>query len=95
LVGAFKQLKNKNFTILGVSLDGHDTRAAWIKGIKDDGLLWTQLSDLKRHDNAVAIQYGIRAIPQNVLLDPTGRVIARNIPPADLVAKIEQLSKDK
>ena len=95
LVGAFKQLKNKNFTILGISLDGHDTRAAWIKAIKDDGLAWTQLSDLKRHDNAAAVLYGIRAIPQNVLIDPTGRVIARNIPPADLVAKIEHLSKDK
>jgi len=95
LVAAFKQLKGKNFTILGISLDGHDTRAAWIKAIKDDGLAWTQLSDLKRHDNVVAVKYGIRAIPQNVLIDPNGRVIARNIAPADLVAKIEQLSRDK
>ena len=95
LVAAFKQLKGKNFTILGISLDGHDTRAAWIKAIKDDGLAWTQLSDLKRHDNAVAVQYGIRAIPQNVLIDPNGKVIARNIGPADLAAKIEQLSRDK
>ncbi|MCO5948136.1 TlpA disulfide reductase family protein [Mucilaginibacter flavidus] len=95
LVEAFKLLKGKNFTILGISLDEHDTRAAWIKAIKDDGLAWTQLSDLKRHDNAVAVQYGIRAIPQNVLIDPKGKVIARNIEPTDLVAKIEQLNKDK
>lgn len=95
LVSAFNRLKDKNFTILGISLDGHDTRAAWLKAIKDDGLTWTQLSDLKRHDNAVAVRYGIRAIPQNVLVDTNGKVIARNIEPADMVTKIEQLSKDK
>ncbi|MEP6612091.1 MAG: TlpA disulfide reductase family protein [Mucilaginibacter sp.] len=95
LVKAFTQLKGKNFTILGISLDGHDTRTAWIKAIKNDSLAWTQLSDLKRHDNAVAVRYGIRAIPQNVLIDTEGKVIARNIEPADLAAKIEQLSKNK
>ena len=95
LVKAFRQLKGKNFAILGISLDGQDTRAAWIKAIRDDGLAWMQLSDLKRHDNAVAVRYGIRAIPQNVLIDTKGTVIARNIEPANMVVKIEQLSKDK
>jgi len=93
LVKAYNALKDKNFTILGISLDGHDTRAAWIKAIKDDALAWTQLSDLKHNDNAVAVQYGIRGIPQNVLIDTNGKVIAKNIEPGELVIKIEQLSK--
>ncbi|MDB5089947.1 MAG: hypothetical protein JWR09_3941 [Mucilaginibacter sp.] len=95
LVKAFDHLKDKNFTILGISLDGQDTRAGWIKAIKDDGLVWTQLSDLKHNDNVVAVRYGIRGIPQNVLIDTKGKVIARNIEPGDLVAKIKQLTEEK
>lgn len=79
LVKAYNELRNKNFTILGVSLDGQDTKAAWLKAIKDDKLTWTQVSDLKRWDSMLIKQYGINAIPQNVLIDPDGRVIAKNI----------------
>ncbi|MDB4918352.1 TlpA disulfide reductase family protein [Mucilaginibacter sp.] len=89
-VKAFKQVKGKNFTILGVSLDGHDTKAAWLKAIKDDGLTWPQVSDLKHWDNTVIKQYGIKAIPQNVLIDPKGRVIAKNIEPGELKKQLEQ-----
>jgi alkyl hydroperoxide reductase subunit AhpC len=90
LVKAFKQLEGKNFTILGVSLDGHDTKAAWLKAIKADGLIWPQVSDLKHWDNMVIRQYGIKAIPQNVLIDPKGRIIAKNIEPGELKEKLEQ-----
>ena len=51
----------------------------WLKAIHDDGLTWTQVSDLKFWDNEVAKQYGIRAIPQNLLIDPQGKIVARNI----------------
>jgi peroxiredoxin len=84
-VRAFNKLKDKNFTILGVSLDGHDTRTAWIKAIKDDGLTWPQVSDLRHWDNTVIIRYGINAIPQNVLIDPAGMVTAKNIEPEELI----------
>jgi peroxiredoxin len=89
LVKAYHELKDKNFTILGVSLDAQDTRAAWVKAIKDDGLDWLQVSDLKHWDNAVIKQYGIGAIPQNVLIDPDGRVIAKNIEPGQLRQLLE------
>lgn len=92
-VKVFKRLQDKNFSILGVSFDGHDTKAAWLKAIKDDGLTWTQVSDLKHWDNFAGIQYGIRAIPQNVLVDPTGKVIGRNMEPHEVIAMIEKFSK--
>jgi peroxiredoxin len=90
LVKAFKQLKGKNFTILGVSLDGHDTKAAWLKAIKTDRLTWPQVSDFKHWDNPVVKRYGINRIPQNVLIDPKGRIIAKNIEPEELKKHLEQ-----
>ncbi len=79
LVKAFHTYKDKGFTVLGVSLDQPGKHQAWMDAIHKDGLTWTQVSDLKYWDNAVAKQYGIRAIPQNLLLDPAGKIVAKNI----------------
>ncbi len=79
LVKAFHAYKDKGFTVLGVSLDRPDKKQAWLDAIHKDGLTWTQVSDLKYWDNAAAKQYGIMAIPQNFLLDPSGKIIAKNI----------------
>jgi peroxiredoxin len=68
VVSAFNQYKEKNFTVLGVSLDR--AREPWLKAIQDDKLAWTQLSDLKFWSNEVAVQYKIQSIPQNYLIDP-------------------------
>lgn len=74
LVKAYHKYKNHNFTILGVSLDFK--KRAWLDAIQNDGLLWTNVSDLGYFKNTVAIQYAIRAVPQNYLIDPEGRIIA-------------------
>lgn len=79
LVKAFNNYKLKGFTVLGVSLDNPGKQQAWLDAIHKDELTWTQVSDLKGWDNNVAKQYGIRAIPQNFLLDPSGKIIAKNI----------------
>ena len=89
IVKAFVQFKDKNFTILGVSLDSK--RDPWLKAVEDDKLAWTQVSDLKYWKNEVAELYGVRAIPQNFLLDPTGKIIAKNLSGDDLAAKLGQL----
>lgn len=89
-IKVYENLKGKNFTILGVSLDGQDTRDAWRKAIKADGLSWTQVSDLKHWDNVVAKQFGINAIPQNILIAPDGRIAAKNIEPEVLQKLIEK-----
>jgi len=95
LVKAYTRLKDENFTILGVSADDRDSKPAWIKAIKDDGLAWTQVSELKRMNGDIFLRYGIRAIPQNVLLDPKGNVLARNVEPEEIRGLIEQAKETK
>lgn len=77
VVAAYNKYKGKKFTILGVSLDRD--KAAWLKGIQDDKLTWTQVSDVKYWDNEVAKLYGVRSIPANFLLDKNGRIVGRNL----------------
>lgn len=77
VVAAYNKFKNKNFTVFGVSLDNQ--KDAWINAIKADNLTWAHVSDLKGWSNQVAQQFGIQSIPQNILVDPNGRVIATNL----------------
>lgn len=93
LVKAYHQFKDKNFTVLGVSLDQPNAKEKWLKAIADDHLDWTQVSDLAFWKNAAAVQYGINAIPQNFLVDPQGTIIAANIRGEALVKKLEELIK--
>lgn len=91
VVAAYKQYKDKNFTVLGVSLDQPGKKEAWLAAVKADGLDWTQVSDLKFWKNAVAMQYGIRSIPQNYLIDPAGKIIAKNLRGEALEKKLAEL----
>ena len=91
VVRAFNQYKNKNFTVLSVSLDRPDKKQAWLDAIHKDGLTWTHVSDLKYWDNEVAKLYGIRAIPQNLLIDPKGKIIAKNIKGEELDQKLAEV----
>ena len=77
VVAAFNQFKNKNFTILSVSLDQNKDK--WKHAILADNLTWTHVSDLKFWQNEVAQLYRIQSIPANMLIDPTGKIIARNL----------------
>jgi peroxiredoxin len=86
IVKAYNQFKDKNFTILGVSLD--QKRDAWLNAIAKDKLDWTQVSDLKYWNSAAAQLYAVKAIPQNLLLDPDGRIIAKNLFGNDLILKL-------
>jgi len=82
IVKAFNKFKTKNFTVLGVSLD--QDKPKWLEAIKKDGLAWNHVSDLKYWNNAVATQFGIQSIPASFLIDPTGKIIARDLRGADL-----------
>ena len=82
IVKAFNKYKSKNFTVLGVSLD--QDKPKWLEAIKKDGLAWNHVSDLKFWNNAVAAQFGIQSIPASFLIDPTGKIIARDLRGADL-----------
>jgi peroxiredoxin len=91
VVKAYHKYKNRNFTILGVSLD--DNRDRWLRAIDQDNLEWTQVSDLQGWGNEVAVQYGVQSIPTNFLVDPTGKIIARNLRGAELEQKLEEVLK--
>lgn len=91
VVKAFNAYKDKNFTILGVSLDSEKQKDAWLKAIADDKLTWTQVSDLKGWANDVAALYSVRSIPQNFLLDPQGKIIAKNLRGEALEKKLQEI----
>ncbi|WP_234736084.1 TlpA disulfide reductase family protein [Tellurirhabdus bombi] len=91
VVKNFHQFKGQNFTVLGVSLDRPNAKEAWMNAIHKDGLTWTQVSDLKFWQNDVAKLYGVQAIPQNFLVGPDGKIIAKNIRGEDLGKKLAEL----
>ena len=79
VVENFKQFKQKNFTVLSVSLDRPDGKDNWLGAIHKDSLTWTHVSDLQFWNNAAALLYRVNSIPFNMLIDPTGRIIAKNL----------------
>lgn len=79
VVNVYNRYKNKNFTVVGISLDKAVGKSAWLKAIEDDNLTWPQLSDLNFWKNEVAQLYKITSIPQNYLLDPDGKIVAKNL----------------
>lgn len=93
VVKAFQKYKDKGFTILGVSLDQPNAKEKWLKAIHDDNLTWTHVSDLQYWKNAVAVQYGVQAIPQNYLLDPSGKIVGKNLRGEALDKKLAELLK--
>lgn len=86
---AYNLYKDKNFTVVGVSLD--DKGENWKKAIKDDAMPWTQVSDLKGWENEVSTYYGIRGIPSTLLIDPNGKIIAKDLRGEILNKKLEEL----
>jgi peroxiredoxin len=91
LVQLFARFKNQRFTILSISVEEPTARAQWLAAIRADNLTWPQVADLNHTDNAVADLYGVKGLPLNFLLDPHGRVIARNLHGDALEAKLTQL----
>jgi thiol-disulfide isomerase/thioredoxin len=89
VVKTYHKFKEKDFEIFGVSYD--TKKANWEKAIKDDGLVWQQVSDLQGWKNATSALYGIRAIPANLLLDKDGKIIAKNIFGKKLAAKLAEI----
>ena len=95
VVKVFQKYKDRNFHIIGVSLDRPGQKEKWMKAIHDDKLEWTHVSDLKFWNNEVAKQYGIKAIPQNLLLDPEGKIIAKNLRGEELDTKLTEAIEGK
>lgn len=93
LVNSFNRFRNKNFTVLGVSLDRPGQKDKWLGAVKDDKLTWTNISDLQYWNSPVVALYGIEGIPFNVLVDPQGTVIAEGLRGSGLDAKLTEVLK--
>jgi peroxiredoxin len=91
VVAAYNKFKDKNFTILGVSLDGKKEK--WTAAIEKDGLTWQHISDLKGWESVAARDYAVNSIPANFLVDPDGKIIARDLHGEDLQATLEGILK--
>jgi len=92
LVAAYKQFHAKGFDILSVSLDVKSREKAWLAAIDHDHLTaWSHVADLQHDVNTVIGIYGISGIPQNFLIDLSGKIIARSLHEGDLEKQLSQL----
>lgn len=91
VVEAYRKFKDRNFTILGFSLNTESERRIWLSAIKEDELEWTQVVDHDSWDSKVVKAYGVIGIPQNFLMDPNGKIIAKNLRGAELAKKLEEV----
>lgn len=89
LINMYRRYRDRNFEIVSVSLD--NKQDAWLKAIAKDQLPWPQVSDLKGQQNAIALLYGVQAIPMNFLIDPEGRIIDKDLKGAKLNEKLATL----
>lgn len=89
VVKAYHKFKDKGFDVFGVSLDR--TKEEWVQAIAEDGLVWTHVSDLKYFESQAAKDYNINAIPFSILVDPEGKIIAKNLRGPALDKKLEEV----
>jgi thiol-disulfide isomerase/thioredoxin len=94
VVEAYNEYKDKSFsvgekfTVYGVSLD--KSKDSWVKGIADDGLVWTNVSDLAHWNCAPAKEYKVRGIPANFLIDGNGVILAKNLRGEKLIQELDK-----
>lgn len=82
IVKQHKAFSSKGFDVLGVSLD--DDKGDWVRAIKSDNLQWNHVSDLKRWDSKIAAMYKVEGIPASFMIDPAGKIVAKNLRGAEL-----------
>ncbi|HEY8386985.1 MAG TPA: TlpA disulfide reductase family protein [Parasegetibacter sp.] len=91
VIAAYEKYKDKNFKVVGISLD--TKKDAWLKAIEEDKLPWLQLCDFKASESEVSKAYKIRSIPANVLVDPNGKIVGKDLRGNDLHKLLGELLK--
>ncbi|MGG9972232.1 redoxin domain-containing protein [Ferruginibacter sp. SUN002] len=91
VVAAYNKFHDKNFTVLGVSLD--KGKQAWVDAIQMDKLTWPHVSDLQGWQNAVAVKNQVYQIPQNILIDREGKIVGKNLRGPKLEKYLSKLIK--
>ncbi|WP_342330924.1 TlpA disulfide reductase family protein [Pedobacter sp. FW305-3-2-15-E-R2A2] len=85
VVKAYEQFKDKNFDVLGISID--TSKPSWVKALKEDHLIWKNVLD----NGTVAKQYNVHSVPSNFLLDPNGKIIARNLRGDQIIEELQKI----
>jgi peroxiredoxin len=93
VVKAYNQYKDKGFEIIGVSLDRPDSKELWKQVIRRDHLDWKQVSDLNWWNSKAALVYNVNSVPANFLIDPKGKIIAKNLRGEVLQNRLTELFK--
>lgn len=91
LFEVYEQYKTKNFDVLNVSLDSN--KQVWQKVIKKDSTGWKNVIDTARFNSAIAKKYYITSLPYNILINPTGKIIAIDLSEDELKEKMKELLK--
>lgn len=86
----YEKYNSKGFDILGVSLDKDEK--SWKEAVKKDNLTWEQVSDLKMWESEASKLYMVNAIPNNVLINDKGIIIAKNLRGTELISKLDELT---
>ena len=89
VIAAYEQYQGKGFDVVGVSLD--QKKEAWINAIQQMGMRWQQMSDLKGWKCAAVDAYGVTSIPSNILVDPTGKIVAMDLRGKKLLDKLKEI----
>lgn len=77
VVKAYETYKEKGLQIIGVSID--TKQDTWKKAVRELGMTWPQMSDLKGWNSAASKVYGVKSIPCNILIDPHGIIVANDL----------------
>ena len=85
----YMQYKTKSYEVIAISLD--ENRAAWKRAVAQDKLTWTNLCDGNAWNSKPARLYSIHRVPQNLLVNPEGIIIAKNLSPRELEKELETL----
>ena len=92
-MAAYEKFHTKGLEIVGISLDGQ--KEPWVKAIASLNMPWTHLSELKAWESLVTKVYKINAIPDNLLIDPQGKIVARDLYAEGLHTKLAEIFDDK
>lgn len=89
VVAAYEKYHAKGFDVVGLSFD--NKKEPWLKAIADKNMPWTHLSDLKGWRTVASEVYGVNSIPDNLLIDPQGKIIARGLRAQGLQDKLKEI----
>ena len=89
VVANYNKYHSKGFEVVGLSFD--DDKDDWVQAIKDLQMPWVHLSDLKGWETVASEVYNIKAIPASLLVDPTGKIVARDLRGEKLGKKLQEI----